>query len=102
MFYNTSTAGSDFDLAARLESLGVVLDTSKSTTFAWMFYSSYKITRIPTIDTTSAKSLSQTFYGTKAHTIDKIILKEDGSQTFTETLRLASNLVNLTIEGTIG
>lgn len=102
MFYNTSTAGTDFDLAARFENLGIVLDTSNSTNFAWMFYSSPKITRIPTINTTSAEALGSTFYGTKAHTIDKLILKEDGSQTFSNTFAYCANLKEIRIEGKIG
>lgn len=103
MFYNASKNNDNtFDMAARFENLGIVLDTSQATTLDWMFYSNDKITRIPVINTTSATNLNSVFYGTKAHTIDKVILKEDGSQTFSNTFAYCANLKEIRIEGKIG
>ena len=94
MFYNVQN-GSNFDLAERLQNLGVVLDTSASTNFGWMFFACPLVTHIPEINTTSASAVNQTFYDTQAHTIDKLILKDDGSQTFTDTFHTCPNLVDL-------
>lgn len=95
--------GKPFDLAERLNECGVILDTSASTSFTWCFFSTSTITRIPELNTTGAASLSQMFYScTGLHTIDKLILKDDGSQTFTDAFRSAIALENIVIEGVIG
>ena len=41
-------------------------------------------------------------YATSLHTIDKLILAQDGSQTFTSTFSTMIALENIEIEGTIG
>ena len=94
--------GEPTDLAQVFDECGIVFDTSASTGFSWMFFTS-NVTHLSVIDTTSAKVLDCTFYGTThLRKIDKLILKSDGSQTFTTPFYGASALEELTIEGTIG
>lgn len=90
------------DLKACLENSGVVLDTSACTNFEMMFYyGTYG--HIPEIDTRSATALTSIFCGADVHTIDKWILKEDGTQTFNQnTFAECKNLENLVVEGVIG
>ena len=90
------------DLVERLNECGVVLDTSKATNINLMF-SYAKISHIGVIDTTSATALSQTFSNGRAIiTIDKLILKADGSQTFSSAFTNCVGLENIVIEGVIG
>lgn len=89
------------DLAKILETCGVTLDTSQSTKFHYAFNGS-QITHLPTISTVKASKLSYTFYDMQSlTTIDTLILKDDGSQTFEYTF-WCNDLVDLTIAGTIG
>ena len=101
MFFCTSIT----DLAALCEEKEITLDFSKSTNFTQTFYGSgnARLTRIGVVDTTNSAGLSQPFRGqSNLHTIDKLILKADGTQTFTDKFRQCSYLVNIVIEGTIG
>lgn len=89
-----------FDLVEHLENLGVVLDTSKSTlltsTFMWA-----RIGRIGVIDCrASTYPLSTTFAYGKIKTIEKLIVKPE--LTYNGTFTSQPDLVNITIEGTIG
>lgn len=96
--------GANMDFAARLEECGVVLDTSKVTNFAYTFGNMHT-TRLPEIDTRGAGSLVYTFMegdDLPLTTIDNLILKDDGSQTFSNPFAWAANLVNLKITGAIG
>lgn len=104
MQYFGTNDSEPMDIAARLEECGVVLDTSKATTFNTVFYWTYGISRVPAIDTTSAtSSLSNTFHNCyNLVTIDKLILKADGSQTFSSPIGTCSKLENMIIEGVIG
>lgn len=88
-----------FDLAARFEEQRVSFDTSKNTSFDYMFFSA-QIGRIPKIDTTSASYFSYTFYSDALHTIDELVLKDDGTQTFSNAFYGA--LKNIKISGKIG
>lgn len=93
------------DLAARLEELGVKLDLSNSGSGLGVNYifGSSKFIRIGVVDTRNMKSLAQTFQSCgNLITIDKLILKEDGSQTFQYTFTGDWNLENIVIEGKIG
>lgn len=95
----------DIDLAARLEELGVILDLSNGGSGAGINYifGSSKFTRIGKVDTRKFNNLAQTFQTcSNLVTIDKIVLKEDGSQTFTSTFAGCWNLENLLFEGKIG
>ena len=89
------------NLKQRLEECGVVLNTSMSTDFTNTFYYC-RSTILPPIDTTSSATLSVTFVGTYLVTIEKLILKNDGSQTFTSTFTDCTSLKDIAIEGTIG
>lgn len=90
------------DLPALLERRGIILDTSRSTDFSnFVAYSKF-ITHIGIIDTTSASGLGDAFRANWLVTIDKLILKNDGSQALVRTFQDADSLVNITIEGVIG
>ena len=85
-----------------LTTLDVILDFSNCTSFSNFMHSSL-ITHIGIISTVMAKDLSYSFYNCQElHTIDGLILKNDGSQTFTTTFSRCDILANITIEGTIG
>jgi len=89
------------DLAAILTDSGVTLDTSGTGGFSYSFYNS-RLTHLPVISTVGAGKISYTFYQMLSlHTIDKVIFKDDGSQTF-EYAFYCPALVNLTVEGVIG
>jgi hypothetical protein len=90
------------DLKAALERQGVTFDFSKVTNLANAFAYS-KLTVIPTVNAKSAVNLSSAFaYSNKIHTIEKLILKDDGSQTFPSTFLNCSSLANIVLEGVIG
>ena len=80
-----------------------MVDFSKVTNFNYMFRTS-KITHLGVIDTRGATNnmFNETFYGAhELETIDKFILKEDGSQGFIIPF-VAAKLANITFEGVIG
>ncbi len=94
--------GTPFDMAERLRECGVRLDTSECLHFIWSFFQC-ACTRLPAIDTRSAADLDNTFYeATEVVTIDKVILKSDGTQTFTNAFSYLNSLENITFEGCIG
>lgn len=90
-----------FDLAQCLEDLGITFDLSGASTFTSIFADS-NVSRIPTVDTTSNVTLSSVFARSKATTIDKLILKADGSQSGYQTFDNMPNLENIVIEGVLG
>ena len=85
-----------------LTNLNVDLDFSKATNMQYMFQ--WANTRIiGTFNATSVNNLGSTFYyAIGLQTIEKLVLRENGSNTFTDTFASASKLANITIEGTIG
>jgi hypothetical protein len=91
------------DLPACLERAGVELDFSRCTNFSgvWVFSC---IEHIGIVDTRAANNLNQTFYyAMRLHTIDEIILKDDGSQTFPNaTFYKCDNFENVKFTGCIG
>ena len=93
------------DLSAALERQGVVFDFSKCTNFVGAF-SYAKLTRVPvisTLGTTPTSPFNSMFYGSnQLHTIEKLILKSDGSQIFNGTFTNCAALENIVIEGVIG
>ena len=90
------------DLAGILEEQGVTIDFSGCSQFNSFAYDS-KITHFPIISTVSASSLHGAFdYCYDTHTIDKLILKSDGSQTLTYIVRSCTSLKNIIISGKIG
>ena len=90
------------DLVDALSKLGVSLDFSECTDVRYTFMSS-QITRLGVIDLSSATLTENMFNGARQlRTIDKLILKADGSQTFSSFFNNTSALENITIEGFIG
>lgn len=101
MFSGTSIT----DLAALCEEREVTLDMSKTTTLNYTFaaYPYAHLTKIGEISTLSSSAMPSTFQNqSRLHTIEKIILKEDGSQSFNLTFSGCSALENVEFEGTIG
>ncbi|MBO4941692.1 MAG: hypothetical protein J6D15_05775 [Clostridia bacterium] len=79
------------------------VDFSKATSLQSCFYNAIKIERLKVVSAISASILQQTFDGCrKLHTIEKLILKEDGSQALVNTFRFCDALANISIEGKIG
>ena len=91
-----------YSLKVALNDAGVALDTSKATSLSSLFgYSN--VTEVPAIDTASLPKLDRIFEGSRQlKTIDKLVLKEDGSQTFVNVFVNCVALENLVIEGVIG
>ncbi len=96
MFRNSAIT----DIGQRLIENGVTLDTSQATSLDYAFY--YAKGKIPTISTINCSTLLATFCGNTFHTIEKLILKSDGSQNFTSTFNDAGELQNIAFEGVIG
>lgn len=91
------------DLSAHLESLGVSLDTSGATSINSMFYLAKNLTRIPEISAESCTSLDSVFFScSKLTTIDKLILRSDGTNTFSGTFDWCGNLKEIRFNGIIG
>ncbi len=89
------------DLAALFERSGVKLNTEKATSFSEMIaYSS--VTRLPEISVIGVTGLSRAFASGNLVTIDKLILREDGGNEFSNTFASCSKLANIVIEGKIG
>lgn len=99
MFRNSEM---QIDLVEHLNNLGITLDFSKATVVTGLFQSSL-FTHVGEISCVSATGiLYYTFLCGTLVTIDKWILKDDGSQGFYNTFNLASSLENITVEGVIG
>ncbi|MBE6647333.1 MAG: hypothetical protein E7611_06850 [Ruminococcaceae bacterium] len=99
---NAFTNSNITDIAAMFEKNGIVLDTSQSTDVKYMFTNMYNTLRIPTVSAEAAISLEGTFGWSRIETIDKLILRNDGTNTFTDTFNSTTQLMNITIEGVIG
>lgn len=90
------------NLNAVIDACGIEFDTSGATNVNSMFYYSW-ITEVPTISTVNSATLTTTFgQAKKLVTIEKLILKSDGSQTFSNTFQACENLRNIVVEGVIG
>lgn len=97
------------DLAGALNSAGVVLDFSQCTNMKMAFYTCSELEAIPVVDTTATTddSANGTFYylfgnSPKLRSIEKIILKQSGSQVFTRPFNWAPELQEVRFEGVIG
>lgn len=90
------------DLAEHLEKLGVTIDFSKCTDAMAVFnYGAFS--RLPELNFTSASTFNNTFRQcTNLKTVDKLILKSNGSQTFSTPFYSCTALENIILEGTIG
>lgn len=93
----------NIDLVKIEEECGITFDFSNCTSFTYAFYSS-GLTRIGIVDTRSCSAFGQfAAASTTLHTIEKLILKDDGSQTISNaTWFLPPYLENITIEGKLG
>ncbi len=90
------------DLVEHFENIGRTIDFSQNAGWNNTFYQSY-FTRVGVIDTRKVNAVMATFgYTIYLKTIDKLILKSDGSQTFTSAFEAARALKNIVIEGVIG
>lgn len=91
-----------FDLADRLNECGVKLDTRNCTNLTYAFTGG-TITHVPEIDTRGLSNVNSVFISSTALiTIDNIILKDDGSQTFQSVFDYSRAIENLKITGVIG
>lgn len=87
-----------------VKNCGVSIDFAECTSFSNFAHSS-GITRFGVIDTRKVTNLSYAFYScSKLISIEKLILKGDGSQSIGGSTTFAEcyNLTDITIEGTIG
>lgn len=88
------------DLVEHLAKLGVTLDTSNSTTFAYCFYGSY-IKRVGVLDISKATEivgmLTNAYY---LESVDELIVSANNSS-FNNVLAYCSRLKNITISGEI-
>lgn len=89
------------NLKTTLENLGLTLDTSTATSAVYMFSNSY-IAEVGELDMTSAVVLTGIFYGARIVSVDKLILRSDGTNTLINAFYNASNLENIIFEGTVG
>jgi hypothetical protein len=98
--FNRLTGGAS--LKECLDKAGVVLDTSNTINLT-SFCGYSNVTDMPAISTVSVTALDRIFDNARLiKTIDKLILREDGTQTFTSVFTRCDALENLTIEGVIG
>jgi hypothetical protein len=85
-----------------LETQGVVLDLSNCTNINRLFSRSY-IQKVPVMDLRKATVLTEVFmYCTSVESIDKIILKDNGSQNLSNFFYGTYGLKEVRFEGTIG
>ena len=92
------------DLAQRLEDCGVILDVSRTDSFMYTFQG-INVTRMPAIDLRGSTSMGYMLFlgASNLETIEKLILKEDGSQSSNDyNFQGCTKLKNITIEGVIG
>lgn len=89
------------DLVELLKAIDVTIDFSLATSVSELFMNSM-FTHIGVVDVTSAVSLQNAFNNTQAVTIDKLILRDDGTNTFISAFNNSSKLENIIIEGAIG
>ncbi len=89
------------DMVALSEELGIVFDFSNTTYFYQCFCGNF-FDRLGVIDTTSSASLDGMFIEFQGTTIDKLIIRSNGTTTITSSFQSATNLKNITIEGVVG
>lgn len=90
------------DLTALLESAGVTVDTSECTNFT-QFFRYESPYRVPAFDTRACDNLNNMFMNCSVGIVDKLIFREDGTQTVVNMIYLCPALKTITeIEGVIG
>lgn len=91
------------NLKQMLIDAGVVLDTSNCTSMNNFIQSADYVSHLPEISTVSCATLSQFLHwNTVLTNFDKLILKSDGSQTFSSSFGGLNNLKEIRIEGLFG
>lgn len=92
------------NLTQRLKDCGVTLDTSGVTAGNYMFAYSSMITHLPTLSFVGfTEDVSNIFDGDRSIVeIEKIILKDDGSTTFSNWFRGCNALTTIAFDGVIG
>ena len=89
------------DLKGILERRGVTLDTSNCGN-VYELMSGSKITHSPAISCLGVTVITQSFYGCRDLISLKLILKADGTNTFSTPFAYCESLVDLVVEGVIG
>lgn len=89
------------NLKSKLEARAIVLDFSNMSTASYLFQSS-SITDVGVLDFSAMPNLSTMLINAKLVNIEKLILKNDGSQTFANAFNYMSALVHCIVEGVIG
>lgn len=93
------------DLTQRLEECGVKaeIDCSQAAAASDMFYYAW-ITRVPTLKLNGTKysSLTSMFQNSKMVTVDELIIRDDGTNTFANTFTGCTALKNVKFTGVIG
>ena len=96
MFLNTEYKGD-------LRDLPVKLDFSKSGSMANLLGYAYGVTGIGVVDASSSANCQATFtYARALQTVEKLILKNDGSQALNNAFTQCYELQNIVVEGVIG
>lgn len=92
------------DFKGALEKAGVVFDLSKAVSISYITDNSTTLTRLPELNVTSAKTLQYFLYQASALvSVDKVILKSDGSQNFgAQSFGYLNALEEIRFEGVIG
>ena len=91
------------DFVERLEECGVVLDMSGIGSTGYTFCWTSAVKRLGVLDLQTPTNLNNGFFSmSSCVSIDKVILKDDGSQTMGNAFSENINLKNIAFEGTIG
>ena len=102
MFYVVTNATNPMDFV-ELAERGVGVDFSQCTDVSTTFYQNNSIVRLPIVDLRSASSAYGFANGARnLWYIEKMILKDGGTQTFVNTFTNANSLSHIRFEGTIG
>ena len=91
------------DFVERLEECGVVLDMSGIGSMGYTFCWTSAVKRLGVLDLQTPTNLNNGFFSmSSCVSIDKVILKDDGSQTIGNAFSENTNLKNIAFEGMIG
>ncbi|MBQ7960919.1 MAG: hypothetical protein IJ285_06850 [Clostridia bacterium] len=103
LFYYFNEGYSPMDLIARLKECNITLDTSKVSNLAQLFFSA-AVSTVPTISTVAITGLIDRLFSGASNlkVIEKLVLRENGTQTFNQVFQNNRSLEEIRIEGTIG
>ena len=100
MFANSQISG---DLVEILSNLGITFDLSKNTNTVAHTFANTQFTRIGIVSCISVAQATNLFQNSKQlTTVDKLILKPEGTQPLDNSFLNCTTLENITIEGVIG